>query len=318
MFSEILKIIPRLSGSDVENMERNLTARFGKIAKKFGSGLKASLIGGGIAGIALGVIDKLLNPLKEVQDKIDKIMHEGDDLVTYAKQFGTTPGKLKKLELIGQSTGLDQDSLFMLMNKFQNKIAETLADPKAPSSVKNFTNIPDTADAFFQFVQALRSMDKNSQLLVQQDVFGEKQTLKMSDFLNTDMAKQLELLRLLPTAAYDSAANKAGAFNDTSDIMSARRGGEDFVKTSNLLNSSMLSERDRQLRNEDERDRTRVASYHSLMEISETSAKMLNLLEKEGLTLLRQIAPHIKSIGDIAAKIPFSRLLRGVIPGGDK
>src|SRR4051812_39877327 len=136
VFKEILQIIPRLSSSDLASMDATLSRRFSNIAKKFGKGLLATLTGGGIAGIGLGLIDKLLNPLKETQDAIDRTLKQGDDIVTYAKQFGTTSGKLYRLMQIAKSTGLDEGSFFMLLEKFQATVAEAAADPKKQTSVR--------------------------------------------------------------------------------------------------------------------------------------------------------------------------------------
>src|SRR5687767_8200002 len=107
MFSEILKIIPQLDSGDLAKLESSLSGRFTRIAKKFGKGLGSILTGGGIAGLALGLIDKLLNPLKDVQEAIDRSLKDSDDLVTNAKQFDTTAGKLAKLVALGKSTGLE-------------------------------------------------------------------------------------------------------------------------------------------------------------------------------------------------------------------
>jgi hypothetical protein len=47
MFSEILKIIPKLDSKDLANMERTLGIRFARVAKKFGGGIMSVLKGGG-------------------------------------------------------------------------------------------------------------------------------------------------------------------------------------------------------------------------------------------------------------------------------
>jgi uncharacterized protein YidB (DUF937 family) len=321
MFSEILKINPRLDNSDLNKMDRSLSQRFAGIAKKFGKGLGGVLAGGGIAGIALGFVDKLLNPLKETQDRIDALLKQGDDIVTNAQQFGTTAGKLFKLRTLAKSTGLDEENLFMLINKFQNSVAEAAADPKKESAVRQFVNIPDTGDAFFQFIQSLQAMkktDPNGALLAEQQVFGEKQILKLADFIATDFGQQLRLLMLAPDTTYNAAANASGSANDVADIKTAKREADEFVRKSGLITPAMLELRDQQIRNEEAREEERMRNYQSLMALSEASSQMLGRIEKEGLALLREIAPGIKKISDIVSKLSISRFVKGMLMGDGK
>src|SRR4051812_42229231 len=101
MFTEILRIRPQLDNSDMNNMERTLTSRFGRVAKKFSAGLKAAVILG--AGAAL--LEKVLNPLNETREAIDRTLNKSSDLTTSAKQFGSTPGELLRLQGLAGAKG---------------------------------------------------------------------------------------------------------------------------------------------------------------------------------------------------------------------
>jgi hypothetical protein len=45
------------------------------------------------------------------------------------------------------------------------------------------------AEAFFEFVQSMQNLTDTQKSLVQQEVFGERQILKVSEFLNADFRK---------------------------------------------------------------------------------------------------------------------------------
>lgn len=315
MFKEVLKIIPKIDNADLNDMDRKLSKRFGKIAKKFGKGLGAALAGGGLAGIALGLIDKLLNPLKETQEAIDRVLKQGDDIVTNAKQFGTTAGKLFKLQALAKSTGLDEAGLFMLINKFQTKVAEAEADPSKQTSVRQFVGQKDSAEAFFGFIQALQKMDKNSQLLVQQEVFGEKQVLKMADFLQTNMKDQLGLIGARPSTHYDMGLEKVAGLNDWQDIFGAKRMLEDSVQKAKIINEGMIAQRAQQLQIELDRENQRIGSYESLMKISETSSRMMFMLEK-GMVELTKLVSSMSVLTDMIKKFQTGRGWRGLFGEG--
>lgn len=314
MLKQILQIVPTLSSGDLNNMEKALNGRFTKIAKRFGKGLVGALTGGGIAGLALGVIDKLLNPLKEVQESIDRVLHQGDDIVTNAKQFGTTAGKLFKLQQIGKATGLDADSLNNLIVKFQGAVAEATANPTKQTSVRQFVGEKDTAESFFQFIQALQKLDGTQQTLVQQEVFGEKQILKMADFLRSDFGEILKTSGLdkVQSGTLTQAAEKAGSLNDLQDTLRAGQEAKDFVAKSNLLNEDIVRQRSASEQLNLDRENQRIAQFDSLVKISDASTQITALAE-QGLTAVATIVTKLTGITDTISKFTGSRLLKGII-----
>jgi hypothetical protein len=223
LFKEILKIFPQVDSASLGKMERTLNGRFARVAKKFGKGIIGSLIGGGLLGAAVGVIDKLLNPLKEVQEAIDRTLQSADDIVSNAEQFGTDSGTLAKIQGFGKASGLDAEGVNTLISKFQVALAENQADPTKNTSVSAFRGEKDSAKAFFEFIQSLQELgkrDKAAALLVQQEVFGEKQILKAAEFLNADF------LALSKSLSGVSAEQLAGANNKLAGIKDVASQGE--------------------------------------------------------------------------------------------
>lgn len=317
MFKEILQIIPKLSPNDLNNMERSLASRFGKIAKKFGSGLTAALTGGGIAGLALGLIDKLLNPLKETQDAIDRVLKQGDDLVTNAKQFGTTAGKLFRLQQLAKSTGLDEGSLDVLITKFQGAVAEAVADPNKPTAVRAFVGQKDSAAAFFEFIQSLQKMTKTQQVLVQQEVFGEKQILRMADFLQTDFAAQAKLVGGPSSDQLTPGLEKLGALNDLKDAREATRTLNDTLKKSGEITKSMIEAQDAKAKRELEQENRNIKAYETLNALSSSVDEIVNLARNLVTTLsgavvkFYDLAENVKKLTNSRAMKGFMKILGG-------
>jgi hypothetical protein len=316
MFSEILKISPQLDNGDLGKMDSALTKRFGAISKKFGKGLLAALTGGGIAGIALGFIDKLLNPLKEVQEAIDKTLHNADDLQTYAEKFNTTSGKLFKLQQAGVATGLAPEMLYMMIEKFQSSVAEAKADPTKQTSVRQFVGMQDTAEAFYKFVQGMQKIPKDQKPLVENEVFGERLVLKVTDFMQSDFAALFGRLHALGSEDYTPKINNLGKLNDLKDEFTAKRNLSDIFVKGGLINGGMIGAQDREMRQEQERENNRIANYQSLNDLRMSTDKILGVIEKDGLGLLRDIIPAVKTIADFAAKLPTYRGIRALLPGG--
>lgn len=315
MFSDILKIKPQIDNKDLQAMEKQLQSRFTKIAKGFGKGIGSLFKGGGLLGLAVGLIDKLLNPLKEVQEAIDKTLKASDDLATNAKQFNTTAGRLAKLQAFGKAAGLDPESLSMLITKFQTAVAEAKANPKEPSAVRNFTGQTDTAAAFFEFIQSLQKMNKDQQILVQQQVFGEKQILKMADFLNSDFQAVGKYFSRFDSAKLTRDINKTADLNDLQDTLAAVRDLDDMQKKSRLINEGMIRTRDASEKLNLQRENQRIQSYSDLAAISQTSEKIMMMVEQGvGLVgkLINVALPFIDKATVFMQQVLKSPMMRGI------
>lgn len=293
MFTEILKIVPKVDQSGLNQMERSLTTRFQKIAKGFGKGLKAAVTGGGIAtllALAGSAIDKLLNPLKETQEAIDRILGKADDISTNAKQFGTTSGKLFKLQQFGVANGLDPEALSVLIGKFQAAVAEAKADPKKDTSVRKFAGMEDMAEGFFEFIQGIQKLPKAQQVLVQQEVFGEKQILKMSDFMNSDFGPLQKRLKLKDSTAYTPGIEKLADINDRSDEYTAMRNAKDMETKGRIINMGMASAKNASEQRALNQENKRIESYQDLKRVSELSEKIANSTENGYLFMLKELS----------------------------
>jgi len=300
-------------------MESTLGSRFKKIAKGFGKGLLGAVAGGGWLGIATTVIDKLLNPLKEVQDSIDKTLSGADDVVTNAEQFNSTPGELFKLQKMAQAKGLDAESLNNLIMKFQGAVAEAAQDPNKQTSVRAFANDTNMVQSFFEFIKSMNTMDRNKQVTVQQEVFGEKQTLKMAEFMRADFAALSQQLGVKNATSYNPGLEKLGALNDLSAALKAKRELGDMNTKSGIINSGMITARDAADKLELKKENERIANYKNLQSITDTSNKILGLLEQALFKfgeLINFLIPSVnKLIGQIE-KISKSGWVRGIFGGG--
>jgi hypothetical protein len=317
MFSEILKIIPKIEAADVDKMTNILNTRFKKIAKNFGSGLKTVLMGGGIAGIGLALIDKILNPLKETQEAIDKILGRADNLKDMAEEFGTTTGNLFKLQALAKARGVDPEQLNTVIGKFQSAVAEAIADPSKATSVRNYA-VPgqDTAEAFFKFIQNMQNLAPEQRTLVQNEIFGEKMRFKLADFFNEkDFVGLSNRLGLAGGASYTSridagseVANKADELRARNDAFAFNRGvgriSEGMVTANSQLElQKMIAEQDK------------FAKFNSMVELDKTINKLTNLLSD----IVGRLGKELTKSGALQAivkEIVGAKVMRGVNPFG--
>jgi hypothetical protein len=275
----------------------------------------------------MGLIDKLLNPLKEVQEAIERTLATGDDLATNAKQFNTSSGKLFKLVTLARASGLDDGNLYTLITKFQTAVAQAKANPKddSVSSVRNFTDHADTSEAFFGFIRQLQKLDTNQRVLIQSQVFGEKQILKMADFLMQDFNKLAGAsgLKSVTSDRLTKSIEKLGDLNDLKDTLGARRGLNDIQNKAQIINGSMIHNMNKSAEIDLARENQKIKSYNDLAALSQTTNNILFKIE-EGVALLGKFVswamPTMNNgirLFEKMLKAPMFRGIKGLF-GGDK
>lgn len=319
MFSEILKIKPQMDSSDLRRMENTLNSRFKRIAKRFGKGITAVFKAGGAATIVLSLINKFLNPLKEVQASIERMLTSSDDIVTNAQQFGTTAGKLEKLIGIAQGSGLDQDSLFQMLSKFQTGVGRVKNNEKdmlAPT-LGAYVKDEDLADSFFAFLQDLRKMDVKDQAVAKSAVFGERQSLKVNDLMQQDFAKRFKEVGYdkVSSESLTKAHMKLGGYSDLSDALSVQRRTEDLLNKSASINQKMIYQRHEAERLELKKENQRIQAYESLQAVQNTVDRMGILLEQGFQKIgefITMITPKINELVSYLQKMANSKLFKGI------
>lgn len=281
MFSEILKIIPKMDKGELEKLEKNMSTRFNKIAKNFGKGLKNIFKGGGWVGAAIGLLNKIMNPLKDIQESMEATLKYSGDIVSNAEQFGTSAGKLSKLSAVAQAKGIDPQTLYTLIGKFQTAVVNAKTDPSAPSVVRNYVGTSDYAEGFFRFIQNLKASDKDASILAQKDVFGEKQIGKVSNFMNTDFAQLLRFMEsrgLRSTEYYDKTFRRGDELANLSDQLAAVRDINKNAGIANAMNTGVINQQDRMEKERNQRAIDQVASYKNIAKLAEVSERVEGLI----------------------------------------
>jgi len=304
VLTEVLKIQPKLDNNELSQMERQLGSRFSRIAKGFGRGLKLA----SMAALGAAVLDKLINPLNEVKAAIDRTLGKADDIVTNAKQFNTTTENLLKIRSLANVRGISNESIDMLMTKFQTSVAAAAANPNDPanSSVRNYVNEKDTAVAFYNFMTQLQKMDKNQQLLVQAQVFGEKQILKMAEFVQDvgfkESAASLSRVNFKKVAA---ATEKNAELNDTMTANRTVNDLNDMIRKSQVINGGTIKNINRSEISALNRENNKIARSAQAFTAEERMAEIqesLEALTSKILTELPVVMDSLKGIVTLLEK----------------
>ena len=322
MIKEILKIIPKLDSSELGKMEKSLNSRFTRVAKNFGKKLGGFMKGGAVAAAAGALVARLVNPLKETEEAIIRTLTRADDLSTNAGQFQTSTGNLAKLVGLGESTGLDPQALYTILGKFQSAVARAAVDPSKKTAVSNFTSNPDVAESFVGFLTELKKLTPQQQTAVQYEVFGDKQILKMSEFLNLNFASKIKELGFdkLSTKKLGDSVDKLGGLSDRRDTKTARFNTMDLVAKGGLINNSMVDQMAMSEKRKLDLENERLLDFDNIKAIAETAKDIEEGIEKGFLAIsgaVRTVTDKLSEVVEFLGKAKKSSIFRGIFGKGD-
>ena len=248
MFTEILRIKPVLDRGSAGKMENDLSGRFLRVSKRFGSGLK-SLMKGAILGISVGLIAKMLNPLKEVEERLKALGKKGLTTSDLAEKLGTDAGSVLELQAAGMNAGLTLEEVDEKLQKFADAVELARKELKDPGSefsdstraVQQFAGETDMAAGFRAFMKGFNALPAGQgKDLAGKAVFGEKLTGSDRRFIESDIDQVRKTIGLPSRGELNSAAEASSKFEQ-------KRGGDEagvdlrkFVASSRLLNEQML------------------------------------------------------------------------------
>lgn len=237
MFAEVLRIRPVLDTPAARRMENQLNTRFATVATRFGRGLKTFLKGGligAVAGAGLGLLEKLLNPVKKLEERMTKLLEEGSDLRELAETFGTTPGRIKQIELAAQSLGVKPDQLKELMTKFADAVETATKEIAAGGELSDTSNVVrnftrgNRADSFIEFLAGLNAAAPNLRQNGEEKVFGSQLRGGGRRLVETDFATLVARLGIGNEKGLTASATKLGNLADTAARLRAVNEANNF------------------------------------------------------------------------------------------
>ncbi len=300
MFTEGVKLVPGVDRGALNQMVNLLNGRFATVTKKFGLGIKNAFtkfgpgfLAGGIGGALMA---KLVNPLQKAEEIINRLTDKGDAAVDNAKQLGTTPGKLLRLDFLGQTEKIDAETMHHILEKFQGALAtETIAAKdagKPAGTLRAFIGETDMADAFFKFMQSLRNVDPTTRVAAENEVFGEKLIGKVAALFNKTPKELDKTLLQLPTVEkLTEAANYLSDLSSRKDEATAIREAKDFVTKPNFINAKQIDFLGVDAQNQLNKENQQLLRFDTLKDAAQQIEDLTANFDKLATTLTKDLVP---------------------------
>jgi hypothetical protein len=319
-----------------------LSARFGSVAKKFGSGIKSALkfaFAGSAFSIAANLIQKVINPLEGVAELIKSTLSDANDVVTAAGEFESTPSTIQKIQSAGKAAGgIEPQEMLTLLRRFHTSIIEARAiqaDPtksqaeKEGLAVSQFTEEKDVGTSFLNFLDSIRKVDPKVREQAMFDVFGERMTGKAQDLVQNDL---FALLDKLGVRGKDLSPEleKLNNLSGLSNFLAAQEDLRQVGERSRNINEEQVRKLASGDAAENDRNVDRLANFENLFKTQEEAKNILHRLEQlvtkmpaliEGLNsgmiriqeVIGSIGGTLSTIGARISELTKSPVVRGIL-----
>lgn len=311
MFSETLKLIPRLSEADAKKVEATLGQRFMKVARNFGTALKG-VVKGTVIGISLALLAKLLNPLQELEDRIKKLLGEADDARDLADKYGATTGQVLKLQALGNTIGLKPEQLESMMESFRKAVDEErkLIDEgkfTEAESAMSYVHDDNTLEAFVTFIKSIKTLGQGSPIgrtNVERQVFGDKLSGPQRRLIDSDFG---DVAGALPSAAdFEKAAANAIVQSNRYRMGTTLQDSWNFIRSSGAIDGNTISgmlSGDRRTMNKDFKELTDYQTLLNAAKAINVFIDLMTLAKDQIIALLSVAGSNIGTIARIIEKL---------------
>ena len=316
MMNAVLKIKPQLDQGEAKKMERSLFDRFKNIGKSVKKTLK-DVVSGGLLGFAIGLAQNMLSPIEEVENRIKGILDKAGDFREMADDFGTSAGKLRQLETLGLISGLKPENLKAMMVSFRNavdeaqsKIAKGEALDDKSSLVKNFAGSEDMAEAFFQFVQSLRTLQSQQRQDVERSLFGSVQRGASQRFIDNAGTMRGPQGYVNPRIAqFDKAIDKLSDLDNKYLVGKFSQENRELLNNGSTLNGDIINKMLAYENRQKAKELDQLKAYDDLNKARQTVEELTKVMDAltKGLTSL------VGYLGDFISWVKASPWAKGFV-----
>lgn len=305
----LIKCRVEIDRTTANKMEKDLNGRFSNIAKRFGSAMKTSIKAmgwGTLIAIGGAIVANMMNPLKEVNERLKTTLAMAQDAVDRSQQFGSSIANYSMVRALASSKGLDEESLVMMLMRWQEKINES-KEGKNPI-LNRYKNDTDIVYSMMKGIANIQTMDKATQAKMLNEIFGIRFVGRMNAFVQqSDLGKRLDYItKGFTPSQIESKTKKAERIEDTASLLQARREFSDMIKRYEIVNQDMVKRQDEIEKIRLEKERRDLATYEQRALVQEKIDRTLNEFNRLVnliFTKIPDIERFLESIGGKSAEV---------------
>ena len=303
------------ASDSVKATEKKLNSVFDKVTRRFKNGLSKVAKGFSIAG-AVGMLgtalSALLNPLAELNDKINNTLSKARDIKQNAAAYGTSVQELAAIQGYARGAGISDEALNTALSRMQVLIGQAAAgEDNVLSNYKDETNI---VKVFYNVMNQLSQMENPTERAkMAADIFGTRGITQLNPLISSgfDQKQFNEFLKGVNLSQYAGAVDKLSGMENLQSQLAFQRDIADVITKANTITESTIRAQDKNEKTRLELENSQIKTYETAAAIDNTlqelkllisnmsviTSKMLPLVNKsaEGIELIGQVATDIKN-----------------------
>lgn len=274
------------STDSVKATEKKLNSAFDRVTNRFKNGLKRVAKGFSIAG-AVGMLgtalSALLNPLAELNDKINNTLSKARDIKQNAAAYGTSVQELAAIQGYARGAGISDEALNTALSRMQVLIGQAAAgEDNVLSNYKDETNM---AKVFYNVMNQLSQMENPTERArMASEIFGTRGITQLNPLISGGFdAKQMnEFLKGVNLNQYAGAVENLSNKENLQSQLAFQRDIADVITKANTITESTI-------RAQDKNEKTRLAMENKQLQSYESISAIDSKL-KEIMTQIQELS----------------------------
>lgn len=330
--SYIITIRFEPTSQSLKNTESKLGKVFDRVVNRFKNGFgkawKGLKIGAGIAAMGTA-LTALLNPLSQLNDRINATLDKAGNIKDRAQAAGTDIKSYLALQGYAASKGINEETLQQALSRMQVLVGEAKAGNE--NVLSNYAGETDMAKVFYNVMNNIAKVqDPAQRAKLASDVFGQRAVAQLGPlvtegFVAEDFKKLLQGVNLNRAQA---AVLGLDAKGDQQAVLQFKREIDDLIQKNSVINSDTINMQDVNARATNKLENEQIKSYATIASIDarlkDLQTKLYDLLLKleplfnflqtgfetslKGLGMLPQFVTDTKDFFEIM-KARFNRLM---------
>lgn len=249
MFEEGVKIKPKLSNKDAKELEDGLGKRILKPIDKFEKAFKGikKIIGlGAVTGAISGAMNSLLEPLDKLEARLKEMYGISEDLTNLADKYGTSAGKVKRIQDLAQVQGLNPDELMGMIESFRKNRNLLAVKDENGRVVKNKDGTDqkfqgkNVLEEFYKFIQNLKTTKDIPRRYLETQIFGEEQFGPAKRFINSNQNVAKQQLKSPSIQRINTATERSQKLAYKDRLMNVQRETKSYDQRGNSNNGYLF------------------------------------------------------------------------------
>lgn len=295
------------SNASLKDAEGKLTKMFKRVTNGFKNGFnkvwKGMKVGAGVTAMATA-ITALLNPMSELNDRINQTLDKASGIKDRSEAVGTDVKSYLALQGYAKSKGVSEETLSGAIARMQSMVGA--AKNGEQNALWEYRGETDMAKVFYNVMnQIAKVQDPAERAALASDVFGRNAVTALGPLVTEGFQKETfnKLLSGIDLNKVEKSVYKLDDRANEQAVLAFKRDMQDMVAKGNVINSGTIKAQDQNARAKLDLENKQIQSYADLASVDSTLTEIKAMLAQL-TSILSPLASVIKTATEGLSMLP--------------